>query len=109
MVRKRSAFDLIVLDTSFARSKKRVFSVHKNYGEVIKDSFADLAPKGLILASTNAANLPAERFQKTIEAAFQQAGVRYHLEEAFRLPGDFVVNPAFSEGNYLKVFLYRVN
>lgn len=108
--KKGLLFDLIVLDPpSFARSKKRVFSVHKNYGELIKDSLPILAPKGLILASTNAANLPAERFQKTIEAAFQQAGVRYHLEEAFRLPGDFVVNPAFSEGNYLKVFLYRVN
>lgn len=107
--KKGLLFDLIVLDPpSFARNKKRVFSVHKNYGELIKDSLPILAPNGLILASTNAANLSADRFQKTIEEAFQQAGVHYHLEETFRLPGDFVVNPAFAEGNYLKVFLYRV-
>lgn len=107
--KKGLLFDLIVLDPpSFARNKKRVFSVHKNYGDLITDSLPILAPGGLILASTNAANLPAERFQKTIEEAFETAGVQYHLQEAFRLPGDFVVNPAFSEGNYLKVFLYQV-
>ncbi|MFV0558005.1 MAG: class I SAM-dependent rRNA methyltransferase [Enterococcus sp.] len=107
--KKNLGFDLIVLDPpSFARNKKKVFSVAKNYGELITDSLAILNRNGVIIASTNAANLPLERFQKIIETAMQEKKVKYQLVERHLLPADFAVNPQFKEGNYLKVLFYQI-
>ncbi len=107
--KKKLAFDVIVLDPpSFARNKKQVFSVQKNYGELVADSLSIMSDEGLLITSTNAANLSAEKFRKSIEEQFTAAGVRWQLQEAYRLPSDFTVLPAFSEGNYLKVYIYEV-
>lgn len=107
--KKDLTFDLIILDPpSFARNKKQVFTVQKNYGELVADSLSILADQGLLIASTNAANLSVAKFKKSVEEQFQLAQVRYRLLEEQRLPGDFTVNPAFTEGNYLKVFIYEI-
>lgn len=108
--KKGLSFDTIVLDPpSFARNKKKVFTVAKNYGELVADSVAILNEGGLLIASTNAANLTADKFRKIIEDAFQSAGVRGKLLEEYHLPEDFAVDPHFPEGDYLKVFIYQVN
>lgn len=107
--KKQLSFDLIILDPpSFARNKKKVFSVAKDYGELIEQSVAILAEKGVIIASTNAANLASEKFQEMIEAAFERKKVTYHCRESYQLPADFTVLPAYPEGNYLKVLIYEV-
>lgn len=107
--KKELLFDLIVLDPpSFARNKKQVFSVHKNYGELIKDSLPILAPGGIIVASTNAANLSRERFVKSIEDAFKEEGAEFALLEEYHLPADFGLTSGFPEGDYLKVYFYQV-
>ncbi|HCE11172.1 MAG TPA: RlmI/RlmK family 23S rRNA methyltransferase, partial [Enterococcus sp.] len=100
----------IVLDPpSFARNKKKVFSVAKNYGELVTDSLAILANDGLLIASTNAANLPIGKFQELIEDALNDAHVSFDCLHTYRLPSDFAVDRHFNEGNYLKVFFYQIH
>ncbi|MCY8252114.1 class I SAM-dependent methyltransferase, partial [Bacillus inaquosorum] len=52
--KKDLRFDLIILDPpSFARTKKRTFSAAKDYKNLLKETIAITADKGIIVASTN--------------------------------------------------------
>ncbi|EOH96415.1 class I SAM-dependent rRNA methyltransferase [Enterococcus pallens] len=107
--RKELQYDLIVLDPpSFARNKKKTFSVLKDYGRLIEGSLDILASKGTIIASTNASNYAIEKFQLAIEQVFKERKVSYHLKESYRLPADFPVIEQLAESNYLKVLLYEI-
>lgn len=106
--KKGLQYDVIVLDPpSFARNGKKVFTVAKNYGDLITDSLPILADKGMIVASTNASNVTVAKFKKMIEKSFQAAYVKYRLIESYQLPADFVANEKYEESNYLKVFIYQ--
>ena len=101
-------FDVIVLDPpSFARNKKMTFSVAKDYHRLIDQSLDILNPGGMILASTNAANVSREKFKKEIQKGLGQ--VSYTIEREFSLPTDFVFNKQEESSNYLKVVCIRVN
>ncbi|MCA6725790.1 class I SAM-dependent rRNA methyltransferase [Enterococcus faecalis] len=107
--RKGLSYDMIILDPpSFARNKKKVFSVAKNYGELVKDSIDILTDKGTLIASTNAANLSLAKYQKMVITALQEKNVRYKITDTYQLPADFQVNPNFPEGNYLKVLFIEI-
>ncbi|EJV6975737.1 class I SAM-dependent rRNA methyltransferase [Enterococcus faecalis] len=107
--RKGLSYDMIILDPpSFARNKKKVFSVAKNYGELVKDSIDILTDKGTLIASTNAANLSSAKYQKMVITALQEKNVRYKITDTYQLPADFQVNPNFPEGNYLKVLFIEI-
>lgn len=109
-VRKQFSYDVIILDPpSFARNKKKVFSVAKNYGDLVKDAVAILNDKGLLIASTNAANISLDKYKKMIVDALDEKGVSYHFQETYQLPNDFKTNMYFEEGNYLKVFFIEIN
>lgn len=106
--RKGLKFDLIIIDPpSFARNKRKVFSVQKNYGELIEGAMEILNPKGMIIASTNAENLNLSAFKKILETAL--AGKKYNFKQVFRLPNDFPYSAYHKEMNYLKVFIIEVN
>lgn len=106
--RKNLSYNLIVLDPpSFARNKKKTFSVAKDYGRLIEDSVDILTEEGMIIASTNAANLPLKKFKKAIETALSNKNVSYRLTESYRLPADFPASQ-FEESNYLKVLFYSI-
>lgn len=108
-VRKELRYDVIVLDPpSFARNKKKVFSVAKNYGDLVEDAVTILADKGLLIASTNAANISIEKYKKMIIQALDKKHVRYQFKETYQLPSDFKTNKDFQEGNYLKVFFIEI-
>ena len=108
-LKKNLKYDVIILDPpSFARNKKQVFKVKNNYGQLIAASLPILNNEGIIIASANTANVTLEKFQQMIEKEFITAKVDYQLLDTKRLPADFQVNPAFKEGNYLKVLIYRV-
>ncbi|WP_086444501.1 class I SAM-dependent rRNA methyltransferase [Candidatus Enterococcus lemimoniae] len=108
-VRKRLSYDVIVLDPpSFARNKKKVFSVAKNYGDLVKDSVDILSNRGLLIASTNAANISLEKYKKMIVAVLEEKQVDYRFKETYQLPSDFKTNKHFEEGNYLKVFFIEI-
>lgn len=107
--RKELTYDLIVLDPpSFARNKKKTFSVLKDYGRLIEGSLDILSAEGTIIASTNASNFTIEKFQAAIEEVFIKENVTYRLTESYRLPPDFPAAEQLAESNYLKVLIYEI-
>ena len=102
------SYDVIVLDPpSFARNKKRTFSVAKDYHRLVSEALEILNPGGTLILSTNAANVTKEKFKKQIEKGFQDRKHRYVAE--YGLPGDFRWNQKEESSNYLKVFTIRVD
>ncbi len=99
-------FDLIILDPpTFARTKKRTFSVEKDYTELVKDALQVLSPGGLIVTSTNAWTVSRDDFYDSVNLAFEELDVDAYLVEEFGLPEDFAVNSQNPISNYLKVFV----
>lgn len=107
--RKNLAFDMIILDPpSFARNKKRTFSVAKNYGDLVSEVSDLLTAEGWLIASTNAANVSLQTYQGMVETALKSKGKQFKQVAFHSLPADFVINKGFEEGNYLKVLIYQV-
>lgn len=103
--KKKLTYDIVVLDPpSFARNKKKTFSVAKNYGELVTAS-QTLIQKGILVCSTNAANVNLKQFKKMIEDSLVQTKRKFHFGETFRLPEDFSTVKELPEENYLKVCL----
>ncbi|EGI85176.1 hypothetical protein SPAR148_1306 [Streptococcus pneumoniae GA17545] len=89
--RKDLTYDVIVLDPpSFARNKKQTFSVAKDYHKLISQSLEILNPGGIIIASTNAANVSRQKFTEQIDKGF--AGRSYQILNKYGLPADFAYN-----------------
>ena len=106
--RKGLSYDVIVLDPpSFARNKKQTFSVAKDYHKLISQSLEILNPGGIIIASTNAANVSRQKFTEQIDKGF--AGRKYHVLHKYGLPPDFVYNEKDESSNYLKVITMKVS
>ena len=106
--RKGLTYDVIVLDPpSFARNKKQTFSVAKDYHKLISQSLEILNPGGIIIASTNAANVSRQKFTEQIDKGF--AGRSYHILNKYSLPADFAYNKKDESSNYLKVISMKVS
>lgn len=108
--RKQLSFDTIVLDPpSFARTKKRTFSVAKNYGELIADIASLVSYKGVLIASTNAANVSDKQFDQMIQEGLTSVSRSYCYEHSLGLPKDFPSAPATPVSDYLKVRVIRLD
>ena len=106
--RKGLTYDVIVLDPpSFARNKKQTFSVAKDYHKLISKSLEILNPGGIIIASTNAANVSSQKFTEQIDKGF--AGRSYQILNKYGLPADFAYNKKDESSNYLKVISMKVS
>ena len=106
--RKSLTYDVIVLDPpSFARNKKQTFSVAKDYHKLISQSLEILNPGGIIIASTNAANVSRQKFTEQIDKGF--AGRNYQILNKYGLPADFAYNKKDESSNYLKVISMKVS
>lgn len=106
--RKGLTYDVIVLDPpSFARNKKQTFSVAKDYHKLISQSLEILNPGGIIIASTNAANVSRQKFTEQIDKGF--AGRNYQILNKYGLPADFAYNKKDESSNYLKVISMKVS
>ena len=106
--RKDLTYDVIVLDPpSFARNKKQTFSVAKDYHKLISQSLEILNPGGIIIASTNAANVSRQKFTEQIDKGF--AGRGYQILNKYGLPADFAYNKKDESSNYLKVISMKVS
>ena len=106
--RKGLTYDVIVLDPpSFARNKKQTFSVAKDYHKLISQSLEILNPGGIIIASTNAANVSRQKFTEQIDNGF--AGRNYQILNKYGLPADFAYNKKDESSNYLKVISMKVS
>ncbi|MDT1939326.1 MULTISPECIES: class I SAM-dependent rRNA methyltransferase [Carnobacterium] len=107
-LKKNLSYDTVIIDPpSFARSKKRTFSVAKDYQKLLEEVIAITNQNGVIVASTNAANVTMEKFESFIQKAFETSSTRYSMLEKYTLPNDFKLNPHFPEGDYLKVCILR--
>ncbi|SNG78281.1 putative SAM-dependent methyltransferase [Streptococcus pneumoniae] len=106
--RKDLTYDVIVLDPpSFARNKKQTFSVAKDYHKLISQSLEILNLGGIIIASTNAANVSRQKFTEQIDKGF--AGRNYQILNKYGLPADFAYNKKDESSNYLKVISMKVS
>ena len=106
--RKGLTYDVIVLDPpSFARNKKQTFSVAKDYHKLISQSLEILNSGGIIIASTNAANVSRQKFIEQIDKGF--AGRSYQILNKYGLPADFAYNKKDESSNYLKVISMKVS
>ncbi|KXT98646.1 class I SAM-dependent rRNA methyltransferase [Streptococcus mitis] len=106
--RKSLTYDVIVLDPpSFARNKKQTFSVAKDYHKLISQSLEILNPGGIIIASTNAANVSRQKFTEQIDKGF--AGRSYQILNKYGLPADFAYNKKDESSNYVKVISMKVS
>ncbi|MGX6969553.1 class I SAM-dependent rRNA methyltransferase [Vagococcus bubulae] len=107
--KKQFTFDIVVMDPpSFARNKKKVFSVAKDYQQLTTEAVELLNKDGLLIASTNAANVSLDKFRQMVESGIKETGRAFTFLELYQLPEDFRVAKEFSEGNYLKVLFYQV-
>ena len=106
--RKGLTYDVIVLDPpSFARNKKQTFSVAKDYHKLISQSLEILNPGGIIITSTNAANVSRQKFTEQIDKGF--AGRSYQILNKYGLTADFAYNKKDESSNYLKVISMKVS
>jgi 23S rRNA (cytosine1962-C5)-methyltransferase len=109
MAERKRAFDLIVLDPpSFSQTKGRVFSVQKDYRELVEASLAVAAPRALIACVSNTMKISAEELDRAIGEASGRGRRVVRVVERRGLPADFPVPAGFFDGHYLKFFLCAV-
>lgn len=107
--KKAMTFDWVILDPpSFARAKKRTFSVTKDYQTLLEQAIAVTKKNGRIIVSTNASNWAKNDVLKMIEKTFKNCQQAYVIEKEFEQPKDFTTLTSLPSTSYLKVFVVRV-
>ena len=108
--KKALTFDTIVLDPpSFARTKKRTFSVAKDYAGLVEQLVPLTAKNGNLILSTNAANVSEKQFLEMIHKGLRSSGRRYRIAHQKKLPMDFPVAPHTPLSDYLKVVFVEMD
>lgn len=75
-------YDTIVIDPpSFARNKKKTFSVLKDYDKLILGALEVLSPNGTLLLCTNNSTFSLKAFKKMIKDTLNNAEVDFELSE----------------------------
>jgi len=106
--KKDLRFGLIILDPpSFARAGKKTFSVQKDFSGLMGQALELLEPGGILIASSNSARLSLSRMESMLRRAAKNKAMDGSLLEVFRLPEDYRTDPAYPEGNYLKVLVWE--
>ena len=107
--RHGNQYDTIVIDPpSFARNKKKTFSVQKNYDDLINGALDVLAPNGTLLLCTNSSAFSLKAFKNVIKKTLEQANVEYEIEEVMGLPKDFKTHPHYKPSKYLKAVFINI-
>ncbi|PTE34334.1 class I SAM-dependent rRNA methyltransferase [Mammaliicoccus fleurettii] len=104
------SYDVVVIDPpSFARHKKKTFSVQKNYPELIEGSLELLNEQGTLVLSTNSSAFPQKAFKKMINQTLDALDVDYIISDVMGLPKDFKSHPHYKPSKYLKVVFVQIN
>jgi 23S rRNA (cytosine1962-C5)-methyltransferase len=92
--RKTRRFDLVILDPpTFSRSKERgVFRAEKDYDALVSCALPLVAEGGVLLASTNAAELRPEAFVARVREAVVRGGRRLERDHYAPQPPDFPIS-----------------
>jgi 23S rRNA (cytosine1962-C5)-methyltransferase len=106
--KKGRQFDVVVLDPpTFSQSKASgVFRAEKDYGKLVAAGLAVLKPNGVLLASTNAAELLPEKFLEQITSAARSGGRKIIQQHYVPQPPDFPISR--DEPAYLKTVWLRL-
>jgi 23S rRNA (cytosine1962-C5)-methyltransferase len=109
LAKKGRAFDAIVLDPpTFSQSKETgVFRVEKHFGGLVSAALPALKPGGVLLASTNAAEWPPEKFLDAVDCAVRGAKRKVLKQHYAPQPPDFPISRA--EPAYLKTVWLKVS
>jgi 23S rRNA (cytosine1962-C5)-methyltransferase len=108
LVKKRRAFDAIVLDPpTFSQSKEHgVFRAEKDYGKLVNAALPLLKSDGVLFASTNAAGLEPADFIRAITSTIARSGRKILRQHYIPQPPDFPITR--DEPGYLKSIWLRV-
>lgn len=107
--RHQLLYDTIVIDPpSFARNKKKTFSVMKDYDKLIDGALNILAPQGTLLLCTNNSADSLKSFKNTVKKTLEDADVDYDIVEVMGLPKDFKTHPHYKPSKYLKAIFVQV-
>lgn len=108
LAKKQRLFDVILLDPpTFSQSKESgMFRAEKDYAKLIALAMPLLKQRGVLFASTNAADWQPEDFLKTLEIAVQSSKRKISQRHYFPQPPDFPISHA--EPAYLKTVWLRV-
>ncbi|WP_192947492.1 class I SAM-dependent rRNA methyltransferase [Staphylococcus cohnii] len=102
-------YDTIVIDPpSFARNKKKTFSVLKDYDKLILGALDVLSPGGTLLLCTNNSTFALKAFKKMIKDTLNSAEVDFELSEVMGLPKDFKTHPHYKPSKYLKAIFVNI-
>ncbi len=109
LAKKGRTFDAIILDPpTFSQSKESgVFRAEKDYAKLVAAALPLLKPGGVLLVSTNAAELPPEKFLDQIDEAAHRAQRKIVQQRYVPQPPDFPISRA--EPAYLKTVWLRVS
>jgi 23S rRNA (cytosine1962-C5)-methyltransferase len=109
MAERGRQFDLIVLDPpSFSQAKGRVFSVQKDYRELVEAALTVAAPGALLACVSNTMKVSVEELDRAIGEAAGRAAKIVRVVERRGLPVDFPVPAGYPEGHYLKFSLCAI-
>lgn len=108
LAKKGRAYDAVILDPpTFSQSKESgVFRAEKGYGKLVAAALGVLKPKGVLLASTNAAELLPEDFLDHIYSAVRANQRKIVQQHYVPQPPDFPV--CREEPAYLKTVWMRI-
>jgi 23S rRNA (cytosine1962-C5)-methyltransferase len=108
LTKKGRAYQVVVLDPpTFSKSKEHgVFRVEKDLAQLVSAALGLVKPGGVLFASANAANWPAEKLIGSVESALRAANRSIVARHYTPQPPDFPISPA--EPAYLKTFWTRI-
>ncbi|MCU5745629.1 class I SAM-dependent rRNA methyltransferase [Staphylococcus sp. SQ8-PEA] len=107
--RHHISYDTIVIDPpSFARNKKKTFSVLKDYDKLISNALDIIRPDGNLLLCTNHSEFTKKQFKKVIQATLAQHNRAYEIVEVMGLPKDFKTHPHYKPSKYLKAIFIQL-
>jgi 23S rRNA (cytosine1962-C5)-methyltransferase len=107
LTKKGKRFDVILLDPpTFSQSKTSgTWRAQKDYGRLAAAAIALLEPRGVLFASSNAADWSPAEFMSVVEQAFEKSGRKVDATHYVPEPADFPISR--TEPGYLKTVWFR--
>jgi 23S rRNA (cytosine1962-C5)-methyltransferase len=110
MAERGRRFDLCVVDPpSFAQGKAGVFSVQRDYPELVEATLRVCDRGARVAFVSNTMKVRPEELDRAIGVGAYRAGREVRVVERVGLPPDFPLPAGFLDGNYLKFFFCTVD